>query len=486
MVGIQVVAYTRPDAGRLAAGGLDLGTLACQSIHIGSRPTKIGDGPGKARHLVADLFDLVDDRLVGAALDDAPLMLGDRTEGAAAETAAHDVHREADHVVGGNLRITIGRVRNPCIGQPEHIVHFLGAQGNRRRIEPHVPIPVTLHQRPGVTGVGLQVQHAVGVGIEYWVVAYLLVGRQTDHRAVPLQARMVQQLHHLHIAVTRDLGRFVLALFYRTGGGILGVDVGIDDLVDLAGTVDAGRVQLEPALGRILADERRTADIGHAGNGFAPAQAMGDFHHGPLGVTVDQDIGLGVDQQRWPDLVLPVIVMRDAPQRRLDAAQDHRHILVGLTAALAIGQAGPIRTLAGLASGSVGIIGADLAVGGIAVDHRVHVAGSDPEEQVRLAQLHEVVLAVPVRLADHADTKALGLQQPADDGHTEGWVIHIGIAGDDDDVATVPSQLVHFRTGHWQKGCRSEAFGPVAGMIEQRTGRRHAERHYLLLPVALV
>ena len=486
MVGIQVVADARPDTGWLATGCLDLGALAGQAIHVGSRPTEIGDGPGKARHLVANLFDLVDDRLMGAALDDATFVLGDRAEGATAETAAHDVHREADHVIGRNLRITIGRVRNPCIGQPEYVIHFLGAQGNRRRVEPHIPLAMALHQRPGVTGVGLQVQHAVGVSVQHRVVAYLFIGRQADYRAVALQARMVQQLNHLHVGISRNLGLLALLLLYRTGGGILGVDVGIDDLVDLARTVDPGRVQLEPALGRILANECRATDIGHAGDAFAPAQAMGHFHHRPLGIAVDQDVGLGVDQQRGADLILPVIVMGDAPQRRLDTAEDHWHILVRLTAALAIGQAGPIRALAGLAAGGVGIIGADLAVGSVAVDHRVHVAGGDPEEQVRLAQLHEVVLAVPVRLADHADAKALGLQQPADDRHTEGWVIHIGVTGDDDDVTTVPTQLVHFRTTHRQKGCRSETFGPVAGMIEQRTGRRHAERHYLLLPVTLV
>ena len=40
-----------------------------------------------------------------AALDDAALVLGDRAERAAAEAAALDRDREADHLLRGNLRV---------------------------------------------------------------------------------------------------------------------------------------------------------------------------------------------------------------------------------------------------------------------------------------------------------------------------------------------------------------------------------------------
>ena len=41
-----------------------------------------------------------------------------------------------------------------------------------------------------------------------------------------------------------------------------------------------------------------------------------------LGVAVDEQIGVRVDEHRAPDLVGPVVVVRDPPQARLDAA-DH-------------------------------------------------------------------------------------------------------------------------------------------------------------------
>jgi hypothetical protein len=41
-----------------------------------------------------------------------------------------------------------------------------------------------LHQRAGVAGVGFQVQHAAGVGVQHRVALDLLVAGQADHGAV--------------------------------------------------------------------------------------------------------------------------------------------------------------------------------------------------------------------------------------------------------------------------------------------------------------
>lgn len=41
-----------------------------------------------------------------------------------------------------------------------------GGQRLRRGIEPHVPIAVSLHERPGIAGVGLGVDHAGRVGVQ--------------------------------------------------------------------------------------------------------------------------------------------------------------------------------------------------------------------------------------------------------------------------------------------------------------------------------
>src|SRR6185312_16570973 len=91
VIGAEIFADVGEDAGRPPTYRLDLLVLAGEPIHVRRRSAEIRDGPGEARHLVADLLDLAQDRVLRAALDDASLMLGDRAEGAAAETAAHDV-----------------------------------------------------------------------------------------------------------------------------------------------------------------------------------------------------------------------------------------------------------------------------------------------------------------------------------------------------------------------------------------------------------
>ena len=97
-------------------------------------------------------------------LDNASFVLGNQAEGAAAKAAAHDVHRETDHFVGGDAFALIRRMWQACVGQPEHVIHFRRGQRDRWRVYPHIHRAVFLHQCAGIAGVGSQMQHAVGVG----------------------------------------------------------------------------------------------------------------------------------------------------------------------------------------------------------------------------------------------------------------------------------------------------------------------------------
>ena len=401
-----------------------------------------------------------------AALDNPPLVFGDRAERTATEAATHDVDREANHLVGRDLGLAIGRVRHAHIGHAEHVVHFLGAHRNGRWVEPDIHLTVLLHQRPRVAGIGFQVQHAVGVGVQHRIVAHLLGRGQANHGALAGQPGVRQQLHHLGpLAIVASLSGG-LVLLDGTGLGVLGIHIGVDDLVDLARPVDTCGVNLEPVRRRVAADKRGAAHIGDFFDLLPVGQALRHLDDGPLSVAVKQNVGAGIDQDRVAHLVLPIVVVGNPAQRSLDAAEHDRHVLVGLLAALAVHQAGPIRALAGQAARGVGIVGADFFIGGVTVDHRVHVAGRDPEEQVRLTKLHKVVFGLPVRLGDDADAKALGLQQPADDRHAERGMVDVGIAGNDDDVAGIPAKLIHFFPAHRQERRRAKALGPVFWIIE--------------------
>ncbi len=282
VVGVEVFADAREHARRLAAVLLDVMALAGDAVHVGSRAAKVGNHAGEARHLVTHLFDFMQDRLVRAVLDDAAFVLGDRAEGAATEAATHDVHREADHLVGRDAFLAVGRVRHTGIGHAEHVVHFLGAHGDGWRVEPHIHFAMLLHQGAGVARVGLQMQHPVGMGIEYRVVTHLLERRQADHRLFPGHARAVEDLHDL--GFVRVL-LVALGLLDGTGLGVLSVHVRVDDLVDAARAVDAGRIDLVPALRRVATHESSAAHIGDGLDLLAVGQALGHLDHRAFGVA---------------------------------------------------------------------------------------------------------------------------------------------------------------------------------------------------------
>ena len=197
---------------------------------------------------------------------------------------------------------------------------------------------------------------------------------------------------------------------------------------------------------------------------------MGNFDQGALGVAVEQQVAFSIDDDAAADFVAPVVVMGDAAQTALNAAQDDGHFFVGFAAALAIDDGGAVGAFAAEVAGGVGIVSADFAISGVTVDHRVHVARRDPPKQVGLAEGFERLGALPVGLGDDTDAKALGLKHPTNHCHAEAGVIDIGVAGNQHDVATVPAELLHFGPTHRQKWCRAKALGPIGAIAAQGFG----------------
>ena len=66
--------------------------------------------------------------------------------------------------------------------------------------------------------------------------------------------------------------------------------------------------------------------------------------------------------------------MRYAAQAAFDTAQHNRHVLKSLAAALAVNDGSTVRSFATYITRRVGVITADFAISGVAVDHGVHVA----------------------------------------------------------------------------------------------------------------
>ena len=82
----------------------------------------------------------------------------------------------------------------------------------------------------------------------------------------------------------------------------------------------------------------------------------------------------------------PVVVVGQAAQAGLNAANENGYILVGLPDEIAVDDGGVVRALAHDAAGSEGVRLPAVPGDGIVVDHGVHVAGAHQEGQARLAQ----------------------------------------------------------------------------------------------------
>lgn len=265
--------------------------------------------------------------------------------------------------------------------------------------------------------------------------------------------------------------------------------------VDAARHVDTIRVMHRPLVGRqpaVRHQEGSSAQVLDLLDLFAHVEAAGQVDQRAFGVTEDEQVGLGLGQHRLAHLVRPVVVMGDAAQRGFDGADDDRRAGEGFAGLLGVHGHGAVRTLVRLGVRGVGVVGADLAVGRIAVDHGVHIAGGNAEVQARLAQHAERFHVVPVRLGDDANAVALRFQQAADQGHAEARVVDIRVAGHQDDVALVPAQGVHFGAGHGKErrsrstrrplgdGREKIGWGIHPGIVPEITGQRPPRRAKIL------
>ena len=239
--------------------------------------------------------------------------------------------------------------------------------------------------------------------------------------------------------------------------------------IDLAGHIDAGGIVHAPVVAGQPAGrhhEGRAAQVADILDGFAGSQTVRQVDQRPFGIAENQQIGLGIGQDGTADLVRPVIVMGDAAQRRFDAADDHRHVGIRFARALGVHGDGAVRAFIRFGIRRVGVVGADLAVGRVLVDHGIHVAGRNAVVQTRLAEDAEGVGRQPVRLADDANAVTLRFKQAADEGHAETRMVDVGVARDEDDVALVPAQRVHLGTRHRQERRHGRAGRPLG------TGRK--------------
>lgn len=117
--------------------------------------------------------------------------------------------------------------------------------------------------------------------------------------------------------------------------------------------------------------------------------------------AVDEQIGGAVDEDTRPQMVLPVIVVRQAAHGGFDTAQYDWHVGVEFLQNFGVNNAGVIGPHTGTAIGRVSIIATQPLVGGVVIDHRIHRSGRHAEEQTGRSQLLEVAeITPPIGLRD--------------------------------------------------------------------------------------
>ena len=184
-------------------------------------------------------------------------------------------------------------------------------------------------------------------------------------------------------------------------------------------------------------------DIGDLIDGQPRVERVGDLDNRVLAHAVDEDVGARVEQYRALELVLPVVVVGQAAQACLDAADDDGSVLERLADEVAIDRDGSVGTAPLLAAGGVGVGVAAVLGHRIVVDHGVHVAGTDEKAQARLAEHRDAGGVGPVGLADDTHLVAVRVKDAADDSHAKAGMVHVGVTADVDKVALVPAARIH-------------------------------------------
>ena len=345
MVAVEVGADLRVYARRTVATLAGFRVLASHSVHVRRGTAEVGKVATEAWQL-GDGLHFAQDAFLGAAHDGLALVGGDGAEGTAPEAAAMEAHREADHVVGGYALAFVARVGQARVRQVEGVVKLLGGHGRVGRID-HDPLVANgLDEAMGVVNIALLLDMMEVLGVK---------ARLTEAVGIAVEYDVVRRdaIRDGRLAVVADDGLWqILKRLAEGSGGEYGVAFVV---------VSKGRM--------IALDEVEGA--------------AGELQRGLLAHTIEDDVGAAVEKDAGAQAVLPVVVVREAPQGRLDAAKHYGDVGEQALDSLGINDGWVFRTQVVATVGRVGILGAQAACSGVFVDHRIHATGCYTEPQPR-------------------------------------------------------------------------------------------------------
>ncbi len=400
MIGSKQFTYARVNAGKATAFGFHIGPGAAHLVHVGGGPTHIADHAAKIR-VLRQFAHLGQNGFLATRLDDAPLVRGDRAKSAAPKTPAHNGYRVLDHLVGGD-GFGVRRMGSPVVRQAEDAVHFRLREGQTGRIAHHRLVGMVLDQSPGVERVGVVVNDPRGLDKSQFVGGDRLEGRDF------LQ---VEGLIHSLLDKRQGLGQPGPFCFGGRFRGPQGVS--------------------------------HPPQVSQVARGLSGCQTASDFNDVGFAHPINDQVSLAVQKDRFPDRVGPIVVMCQTTQGGLDPASNDWHAGKRLPGPVAVGQRGPVGPESNPPPGGIGVVVAHLLVGGVMIDHRVHVARADSEEQPRPTELPPRLTGPPVWLAENGHPESCVLQNPVQNRHGKAGVVDIGIPGDKDHINGIPPPLAH-------------------------------------------
>ena len=268
-------------------------------------------------------------------------MEGQGAEGAGAEAAPVGNQTEPDLLNGGDTpRFFVAGMVIPAVGQVVGPVHLLLGQWLLGRILDHIfPRAIGFGQTPGGEGVRIAVLNLKALGVPPGVFLQLPVVRQ-------------------------DYGGQAVIYGFRPVNGAV--------------------------------------HIGDIRNMEAAVEAVGHLPDAPLSHTVEQQVGLGIQQKGASHLIGPVIIVGKPAQTGLHTAYDDGYIPVGLADQIAVHDGCPIRAFAHDTAGGKGIALSPVVGYRIVIHHGIHIAAGHKEAQPGLAQGGNGFGVFPVGLGQDA------------------------------------------------------------------------------------
>ena len=396
VVGVEIAADVWPDAGGADAFVADPLLFALHLVHVSGGAAEVADGAAEVGHLF-DGFDFFEDGGFGARGDELALVGGDGAEAAAAEAAAVHVDGMADHFVGRDgPTLPVFGVREASVGQIEGGVDLAFGHDWEGRVDDEETVAGLLEDAACFDAIGFGLDVFEVLRVEFAVGEAFLVGEESA----------------------------VVPVFVFRGRG--------------AGGEEDGGLR----------------DGGEGGEGDTALEEADAFLEGEFAHAVDEEVGAAIGEDGGFEFVRPVVEVSDAAETGFDAADHDGDVREEVFEDVGVDGGGVVGAEAVIAAGGVGVFAAAFSGSGVVIDHGVHAAGGDAEEEPWGAEFFEVAEVVaPIGLGDDGDLEAFGFEETADDGGAEGRVVDVGVAGDDDDIEFVPAACEDFVAGGGEPAC---------------------------------